>query len=81
MHRPGRHGGSRLAELERRWQQACEDITRATQALQALSGDSQNAEQLVELRERLAAARRRRIALAEEMENLEASVDDSEIWR
>jgi len=81
MDRLDRAATERLSELERRWQQAGDEIARATEALRSLSADAASPTRVEHAHARLAAARRRRLALAEQMEQLEAEHDDGEIWR
>lgn len=81
MERPIRIASGRHADLERRWQRACEDIESATAELRALAGDPQAVVRCERVQARLAAARRRRIELAEDLERLEAETDDGDIWR
>ena len=65
----------RLGELDRHWRQACEEFDAALARVRTLTGAPDGSSILIAARTHLLNARRRRMALAEEIERLEAELD------
>jgi len=78
---PDQELGQRLLRLQQQWQRACETVVVATTQIHALSAARPDDPRLLSAGERLRSARQRRLALAEDMENLERELDGGDIWR